>query len=116
MHILIITKSGGGAESLVASLREAGHAVTTAAGSPDVARHIREIPLGAVIVESVSGAAADDFRRRVQRVRPGCRILFVSNLETPQGRGKFVSTRPGEIGVQENDLAALFAESPSSCP
>lgn len=30
MHILIITKSGGGAESLVASLREAGHAVTAA--------------------------------------------------------------------------------------
>ena len=116
MHVLIITKSGGGAESLVASLREAGHAVTIAAGSPDVARHIREIPLGAIIVESVSGASADDFRRRVQRMRPGCRILFVSNLETPQGRGRVVSARPGEIGVQGHDLAALFAETPSAVP
>ena len=114
MHVLIITKSGGGAESLVASLREAGHAVTVLAGSPDVARHIREIPLGAIIVESVSGASADDFRRRVQRMRPGCRILFVSNLETPQGRGKIVSARPGEIGVQGHDLAALFAETPAA--
>jgi len=116
MHVLIITKSGGGAESLVASLREAGHAVTIAAGSPDVARHIREIPLGAIIVESVHGAAADEFRRRVQRVRPGCRILFVSNLETTQGRGRIVSARPGEIGVQEHDLAALFAEMSVAAP
>ena len=116
MHVLIITKSGGGAESLVASLREGGHAVTLAAGSPDVARHIREIPLGAIIVDSVSGAAADDFRRRVHAMRPGCRILFVSNLETPQGRGRVVSARPGEIGVQETDLATLFAETPAMVP
>lgn len=116
MDVLIITKSGGGAESLVASLREAGHAVTLAAGSPDVARHIREIPLGAIIVESVSGAVAGEFRRRVQRMRPGCRILFVSNLETPQGRGRVVSARPGEIGVREEDLAALFAEMSVTAP
>ena len=116
MHVLIITKSGGGAESLVASLREVGHSVTLAPGSPDVARHIREIPLGAIIVDSVSGAAADDFRHRVQAMRPACRILFVSNLETPQGRGRVVSPRPGEIGVSERDLAALFAETAGTAP
>ena len=116
MHVLIITKSGGGAESLVASLREDGHAVTLAAGSPDVARHIREIPLGVIIVDSVSGAAADDFRRRVQAVRPGCKILFASNLETPQRRGRVVSARPGEITVQERDLAALFSQAATAAP
>lgn len=116
MHVLIITKSGGGADSLVASLRGEGHAVTVAAGSPDVARHIRELPLGAIIVESVHGSAAEEFRRRAQRVRPGCRVLFVSNLGAASDRGRLHPAGPGEMVVREQDLAALLADTPAPEP
>lgn len=108
MHVLVVTKTGAVPEGLVAALREAGHAVTTSAASPEVAVHIRELPLGAIVVESVHGEAAEEFRRRVRRARPECKVILVSGLEAASSTKPMKAMRADEIALRESEFASLL--------
>lgn len=108
MHVLVVTKTGAVPEGLVAALREAGHAVTTSAASPEVALHIRELPLGAIVMESVHGEAQEDFRLRVRRARPECKVIFVSGLEAVSSTKPMKAMRADEIALREAEFASLL--------
>lgn len=109
-HVLIVARSEAFHAVLAEGLRGRGFRVHAARTSGEIVQLVREMPLEAVLVESMRGSDAERFRGQVQRIRPDCLVLFVTGLDLARETGKLRLHGPSDFIVGGDDILSLLEE------